>query len=308
MNGPATYPGAAEEQHKALSRLIGPHVDFEIEKIDLLGSGTDSTAYLINDNLVFRIAHNDNAVRTLAKEMSVLPVLARDLPARTPDLQYMAFEAHDLSFSGYEVLRGEPLTAGLFFGLERVVQDRILEELYEFLMALHAIPPGSVEALNEEKLTGAYNGKQRRLHHELSAILAPEEVREIEGIFESYERSNPDSARKSAVIHADLKPAHVLVDEVSGHLTGVIDWGDSCLGDPDFDFACIQRFFGEKFFRRVLERTPPADQRRIVHKVPFFILIRALQDVLYDRAYEDERSVMLGLRALREHLKSLLVR
>ncbi len=38
------------------------------------------------------------------------------------------------------------------------------------------------------------------------------------------------------VCHGDLHLRHVLVDEI-GSVTGVIDWGDLCLGDPAIDLS-----------------------------------------------------------------------
>ena len=40
-----------------------------------------------------------------------------------------------------------------------------------------------------------------------------------------------------ALIHRDLDDAHVLVDAEHGQITGVIDFGDVCVGDPALDFA-----------------------------------------------------------------------
>jgi aminoglycoside phosphotransferase (APT) family kinase protein len=37
----------------------------------------------------------------------------------------------------------------------------------------------------------------------------------------------------AAVLHGDLHVRHVCVED--GHLSGVIDWGDVCVGDPSFD-------------------------------------------------------------------------
>jgi aminoglycoside phosphotransferase (APT) family kinase protein len=40
----------------------------------------------------------------------------------------------------------------------------------------------------------------------------------------------------SVIVHDDLGPPHILVDE-SGGLSGVIDWEDVSVGDPAGDFA-----------------------------------------------------------------------
>ena len=44
------------------------------------------------------------------------------------------------------------------------------------------------------------------------------------------------------VLHGDLHFRHLLVDE-DGALTGVIDWGDLCCGDPSIDISLLWSFF-----------------------------------------------------------------
>ena len=43
-------------------------------------------------------------------------------------------------------------------------------------------------------------------------------------------------------IHGDLGAEHVFVDD--GRITGVIDWGDAAIGDPDLDLGRLMRDFG----------------------------------------------------------------
>ena len=44
------------------------------------------------------------------------------------------------------------------------------------------------------------------------------------------------------VLHGDLHFRHLLVDE-HGALSGVIDWGDLCCGDPSIDLSLVWSFF-----------------------------------------------------------------
>lgn len=41
----------------------------------------------------------------------------------------------------------------------------------------------------------------------------------------------------SVFLHGDLQPAHIFFDGT--RVTGVIDWGDSCMGDPLFELAVL---------------------------------------------------------------------
>jgi aminoglycoside phosphotransferase (APT) family kinase protein len=178
----------------------------------------------------------------------------------------------------------------------------VLGELLGFLVHLNAITPGTVPALKEEALVGAYNRLQRRFHQELDGLLTRDEIRRIERIYQAHEADRRNRLLAPSVIHSDLKPAHVLFDHSSGHLSGILDWGDACLGDPDFDFACIQIFFGSEFLLMLLSLVPQVDRERILRKTPFLILIRALQDVIVSKERNEKKAVTLGLRGLRAHL------
>src|SRR5581483_187306 len=81
------------------------------------------------------------------------------------------------------------------------------------------------------------------------------------------------------LLHADLKPEHILCDLESGYITGIIDWGDISIGDPDYDFTCFSLYYGQSFVRRLLHYFPEMDAEHKLKKVQFFILVRWLQDL-----------------------------
>jgi aminoglycoside 2''-phosphotransferase len=56
-----------------------------------------------------------------------------------------------------------------------------------------------------------------------------------------------------AVRHGDPWYGNLLVDPLTGSLTGVLDWEGVEIGDPAWDFAA-QLYLGEAFFRSVISR------------------------------------------------------
>jgi len=65
----------------------------------------------------------------------------------------------------------------------------------------------------------------------------------------------PSSAE--ALVHGDLHTRHVLVDQ--GELSGVIDWGDVCIGDPAIDLPFFWSFLPPDARDGVLEHYGPID-------------------------------------------------
>jgi Phosphotransferase enzyme family len=76
------------------------------------------------------------------------------------------------------------------------------------------------------------------------------------------------------LLHADLKPAHVMYDAAAHRIGGALDWGDVSLGDPDFDLAEMAMVFGERFLLRLLPHLPDRDPAVVLAKAEFFTTVR----------------------------------
>jgi aminoglycoside phosphotransferase (APT) family kinase protein len=73
----------------------------------------------------------------------------------------------------------------------------------------------------------------RRRLDDLAAAHLWEPTREVEALLADAMVLPPPP--RIAVLHGDLHVRHVLVD--GGHVTGIIDWGDVCAGDPSIDLS-----------------------------------------------------------------------
>jgi aminoglycoside 2''-phosphotransferase len=285
-----------------IKNQIQDAVDFEIENIELLGSGMANTAYVVNDAWVFRFADIASAKDALIKELKTLPVLAEALPVGIPVPVFSSTAPGRAYFGGYRMLPGVSLTRERFDQLEQNVQNQLLQEFHEFLDSLHAVDPASVPELQEAPFVGAYNPGQRHFHDSLHSIIGTENVGKVEAIFLAHESDPANQSSGPAVIHSDLKPAHMLFAAESGHLTGILDWGDSALGDPDYDFVVVEVFFGHDFLNRLLDCGPKRDKSRILRKAPFLTLVRALQDLMLNVIEHDNDLIGPALRNLESKL------
>jgi aminoglycoside 2''-phosphotransferase len=250
-----------------------------------LGRGTDSVAYLVDGEWVFRFPAVDNARRTLRRELSLLPRLGPALPLRTPAFEHVATrDDGELLFVGYRVLPGVPLTPELLGTLGDDEQVAALASLAAFLQALHAFPVDVARAAGvaHERVSGGYHAGQRDLPRTLAAHLPAGEVADLEVEFAAYEAEYAQSHVPPALLHSDLKPDHLLYDPAARRITGVLDWGDVSLGDPDFDLAVVGIFFGEDFLARLLVQLPDRDRQTVLDKAGFFTTLRRLTDLAYD--------------------------
>lgn len=278
---------------------------FELQSLKLLGSGTDSTAYLANDQWIFRFPKSNAAQKTLKKEIVLLPQLRNHLPIAIPDFKYIAKDTDKLLYVCYQMLPGVPLEKNIFDTMPIQKQEQALKDLTRFLQILHKFPiqTASECRVQKELYKGAYHSEQKLLLREIQHLLSKEEISKIENIFSSYEKDEKNISNPLSILHADLKPDHILYDPETGHITGIIDWGDVCIGDPDFDFTCLSLFYDQDFVVRLLKYFPTENREHILTKIQFFITIRWLQDLADFVKSKDEQFIAFCLTELRKHLQ-----
>jgi phosphotransferase family enzyme len=243
-------------------QVHAPHLK-GLELVEL-GSGLDNTAFRCG-RLVVRVA-NERSVRA---EGDLLAVVGPRVSIAVP---VPLFVDEELGVLAYPLLPGRPL-------LDRPLLDRPLlgrppapgtaRQLGIFLTELHSVDVALVASLVPDEpadpgdwladLTGT---------PELLAVL----------------RANvPPPGARRALAHADLGAEHLL--EVSGVLTGVLDWSDAAVTDPALDFARLLRDFGPEFLSSVLaayelEQPDAATAERI----EFFARCAALEDLAFARS------------------------
>jgi aminoglycoside 2''-phosphotransferase len=272
-----------------------------------LGRGTDSVAYLVDGEWVFRFPVVPNAQKTLRRELALLPGLRGALPLAVPAVEHVGRRDGQLVFAGYRCLAGAPLTAAAFAALTPAAQEAALADVAGFLTALHAYPADAARAAGvaEERLAGAYNPQQRDLHRRLGDLVTAREVARLDAMFDGYERDHQPGRLSPVLLHSDLKPDHVLYDTAAGRVAGVLDWGDVSLGDGDFDLAIVAMFFGDGFLRRLLAHLPSRDVDTVLAKARFFTTVRFLQDAVYDVQRSDRRALDDSLAGLRDRLDAV---
>jgi len=122
-----------------------------------LGRGTDSVAYLVDDEWVARFPLVADARETLRRELALLPMLAPALPVAIPAVEHVGRRDGELLFAVYRLLAGEPLGAD--------AEEEALAGLAATLGALHAFPVAQATraGVRAELLKGGYHDGQREL-------------------------------------------------------------------------------------------------------------------------------------------------
>lgn len=206
-----------------------------VERIVPVASGEANRVYLLGDELVLRIPRTVDFVADLCKEARVIPV-ARRAGIRTPAV--ITFDDTrsllDVPYMVVERVRGVDL-AQVELPLHRTA--RALRELGRELAKLHAVTAATVGDLLGVPVD-AGGGDPREVVARLATegYIDTESARWLSGWFDRLEERSPAAAPR-VLLHGDVALRNVLVDDGTGQLRGLIDWGDVAWADPAMEFA-----------------------------------------------------------------------
>jgi aminoglycoside phosphotransferase (APT) family kinase protein len=208
------------EQHPDLTELgLGPAV-----------RGWDNELWRLGGELAIRIPRTPRAPDLLLKEHRWLPTLAPllPLPVPTPVRLGRPSPRFPASWTVVTWVPGDPA--------DRVPvtrADHAADALAGFLRALHRPAPADAPANPDRGVPLATHaaGVDRALRTMDLGEFAPDLVRRVweAGL------AAPVWQEPALWLHGDLHPANVVTAD--GTLTGVIDFGELCAGDPATDLA-----------------------------------------------------------------------
>ena len=214
------------------------------KKIRLLGAGWDNTAFVIDEEWIFRFPRREIALPLLEAEWCLLPKIAPRLPLSIPVPQWKGSKAHGFPwpFIGYRMLPGY---TACYANLPEEARAALAEPIAHFLRILHATPQSVMEGCtipgdNRLRIDGAWLTQQlNNSFAELSLLGLLENTKQLLSLLESLQNYRQPIC--TSIVHGDFYVRHLLVDE-QHRLSGVIDWGDIHFGDPAIDLAIAHSF------------------------------------------------------------------
>lgn len=244
----------------------------DAEPVTMLATGWDNTAFVVGARWLFRFPRRAVAVPGVQRELAVLPRLAPRLPLPVPDPQFIGRPSarYPWPFFGARLLPGGELADAELPDARRA---RAAASLGAFLRKLH--DPGLVRQVAD---AGLPVDPMRRASPAVRAARAREVLDRLAGrgiwpadhdVWQLLGQAERETAEASpavrageeggapggtaaagggeagadplVVCHGDLHVRHILVSQ-DGAATGVIDWGDLCLGDAAVDLSIA--YFG----------------------------------------------------------------
>lgn len=217
-----------------------PHLDRA--QIELFNDGFDHAVLVVNGTQAFRFPKNSAYLAKLRVTTAFLQRFAPLSPVTVPNPELE--EDDGLVYEKYTFITGTPLSEKLARAWPEEKLMVLGNELGSFLSTLHTFP------VNEAVTMGAlmhdplkkWQRRYESIQHFVLPAVNSDTAEMIGRLFEHFFASLRTNSPALAVIHADIKPAHIIVSSDHQELTGIIDFGDMEIGDPAEDFTFFQKY------------------------------------------------------------------
>ena len=228
-------PRSADQQwleRTLLRRVREAFPAFTISTTRLEDSGGDHALLIVDERYAFRFPRPGQ--HGLGREIRTLELLRQCSDVPVPGYEYIASNE---CFAGYPFLAGVPLAPAHFARLRPQTRIDLLADIAGLLHALHGLQASAISSASAwPKSWTAAQFTKRATSERLPAHAArlPKLAKTMGRFFEAYSLGHAD---RQTIVHGDLVPEHILIDEETGQLSGIIDFGDVALGDPAQDLA-----------------------------------------------------------------------
>ncbi|GAA0594692.1 phosphotransferase [Virgibacillus siamensis] len=280
-----------------INRIKQVYPDLAIEKVKQIDTGQNNDVLEINDSLIFRFPKYKEGIDKLIHETDIL-VNAKKIMRNCaiPEPIYQSFNIKEVGkvFSGYRKIEGVPLyRPDITEAGELETQIRSFS-LVNFLLRLHA---ASTDGLDEAAPDpeAEYSNLFDRIQRKLFPYMRPDAKKEVSGFFGNFFTKINTFHFKPVLIHGDFGASNLLWDDKSLELVGVIDFGESGIGDPAYDFAGVLASYGYEFFKRCVD-TYDDNETGIEHRALFYQKTFALLEALHGVEHNDELAFKAGMQ------------
>lgn len=188
----------------------------------LIRSGYDNDIIVLDEKIVFSFPKQKyDCLEKIQRQIRIVPLLSNKISLPIPGFKYIP---EDKLFVGYKYIKGVPLSNKIVKGLSIKEKESCARQLANFISELHSFP------IQSAKKSGV-------------------------DVYDKLKNKNI----KQVVVHQDLIDEHIIFDEKTKKIVGIIDFGDIVIADPALEFSRIWRY-GEYFLDLILKHYKIADR------------------------------------------------
>ena len=248
----------------------------DLVSVEYLGSGWEHDVYLVDDAIVFRFPRYAGVAEGLDYDQAVHDLVGSSVGGllSVPRIAFHGRPSPEFPhrFVGHELIPGlgadDPAVP---------LSMELASDLGGALTSIHAISPEAARGAGVGVAAGDCEESCLALMRQVH--LVPAFRNTAPGPF-AWLWGRPDMPPEYAgpprFIHNDLHGEHIIVNPVSGRLSGIVDWSGSALGDPAIDFSFLLVLRGKAFLDAALESYGLSVDEGFRGRVTFRARVRAL--------------------------------
>lgn len=292
---------------KARRAISEQFPDFEIQTITFLGEGFDNFAVLVNEEIVFRFVKFPGSTTFgsgmgggLAVEACLLPKLASHISIDIPNFEYIGHDQGSTSFVGYKSISGNQFSEEQWLGLTAMEQAMLTQDITTFISQLHSFPIELAKSCNVKEVNffQRYQNDTVKFIESVAPLLEDTISKKIEKMFDAYLSDEKNFSYKPVLLHADLWFSHLFIDLDTKRLSGVIDFSDMIIGDPDYDFIQMAITGGKTTVAAMMSSLPDSQRvpiNQVMEKARFFYRFNLIQDTIFFLETNNAKGVKYNL-------------
>ena len=212
----------------------------------LIKTGWDCVVVEINNDLIYLVPRER---RNMANDGKLLAFLSEQGLAVPSGVMI----APDGSIIGYSKVKGDELQPSVFSALDQNSRDSAIKQIADFLTQLHGTDLDKVEALGYKPKPADYlfDKVKTWIEKYLPRRLNSTEMQRVERFMNEWAANI--GGYDPCLVHCDFSSDHILYDfEGKDIKLGFIDFSDSIIHDPAWDFAKLLDY-GDEVFGAILE-------------------------------------------------------
>ncbi len=269
-----------------------------MEDFTIIEDGWDNLIVDLDDAYIFRFPRRTEVVEQLMKEIRLLPTLVQRLTMPVPDPEFVV-EEDETVFMGYGKIHGTTMSPT---HLTRENTAFIAGQISEFIFELQAITLEDaanpyMPVFHGPEWKAHYMELHERIVRDIYLRLDRETLVHVDQAWAEYLDNHRNFEFQPVLVHRDLSGDHVLFDPSVDTVTGVIDWGDACFGDPAFDLTGLLDY-GPDFIEGMLERFNILNDD-VLPRARFYRKIACFYEVIFGLDTGNEEHLKRGLENIR---------
>lgn len=291
--------------------------NFPVHTVSFLGEGFDNFAVMVNGEYVFRFSKfpGSNGFGSgmgggLLVETCLLPKLSGHIQTSIPNFEYIGKNQGDVVFVGYKSVPGEQFSAEQWDNLGKLERANLTLDITTFISQMHMFPIEEAQGCNVNLVDfyKKYQEDRVKFRQMVAPLLDQNTNQKVENMLNRYLSNKDNFSYKPVLLHADLWFSHLFVDPITQRLSGVIDFSDTIIGDPDYDLIQMAMKGGKETLRIMINANAnltTTSIQQLLAKANFFYRINLIQDTIFFIETKNTDGIVHNLEEIQKISKSV---